>query len=372
MHQNFRDCDLIRKTIKDIEDYYLYTETKKNKIDSIAASALIDCFGKENINSQWLDSFKNTETKIAQYMEELERVAKLFHNEDIKLIALKNSGITKGIYTNFAESPMGDLDVLVRKEDFIKGHQILIKNGYQMKFRSALEKNDINDALRNGGSEYLTILPSGKKLWFELQWRPVSGRWINSKQEPSAEDLILRSKKIPNSFVRVLSSEDNLVQVCLHTAKHSYIRSPGFRLHTDVDRIVRESNVDWKLFENMVILLNIKTATFFSLKLSRDLLRTPIPNYIISKLKPPKWKQVIIENWLMRLGLFYPEEKKWSKLGFILFVILLYDNFSDLRVNIFPRKEWMQQRYNFKSPFILPFAYLYRIYNLIAKRKLNR
>ena len=47
---------------------------------------------------------------------------------------------------------------------------------------------------------------------------------------------------------QILSPEDNLLQVALHTAKHSYVRAPGFRLHSDVDRIVCFQEINWNIF----------------------------------------------------------------------------------------------------------------------------
>ena len=53
------------------------------------------------------------------------------------------------------------------------------------------------------------------------------------------------SLEVNGSNVRILAPEDNLLQVALHTAKHSYVRAPGFRLHSDVDRVVRFQSIDW-------------------------------------------------------------------------------------------------------------------------------
>jgi len=56
----------------------------------------------------------------------------------------------------------------------------------------------------------------------------VAGRWIRPDQEPGAEELLARSISIPGSAARLLAPEDNLLQIALHTAKHSYVRAPGF------------------------------------------------------------------------------------------------------------------------------------------------
>ena len=83
----------------------------------------------------------------------------------------------------------------------------------------------------------------GKK-WVELQWRPIAAGGYSPYNEPNADRLIDNSIKIPNSSVRILSPEENLLQCSLHTAKHSYVRAPGFRLHSDVDRIVRYQKIN--------------------------------------------------------------------------------------------------------------------------------
>ena len=93
----------------------------------------------------------------------------------------------------------------------------------------------------------------------------------------NGNELIDNSINIKNSSVKILAPEDNLLQVALHTAKHSYVRAPGFRLHSDVDRIIRFQKIDWSHFEKIVLKLKLKTAVYFSLFFAKDLLCTPIP-----------------------------------------------------------------------------------------------
>jgi len=266
---------------------------------------------------------------------------------------------------------MGDIDVLVRRSDFRKAHELLIANGYKMKFRSPLEAENLEMAERHGGAEYSVDLPSGEHLWFELQWRPVAGRWIRPDQEPDADELMARSVEIEGSSVRMLSPEDNLLQVSLHTAKHSYVRAPGFRLHTDVDRIVRSSDIDWQLFVERIQQLQVKTAVFFSLALAHDLLGTPIPQDVFNALQPTHWKTWLISRWLQKVGLFDPDEKKWGRVGYVVFVSLLYDNWRSLLRGVFPDRKWMFQHYGVNNNLLLlPFLHVHRLFDLLWKRTL--
>ena len=213
-----------------------------------------------------------------------------------------------------------------------------------------------------------SMLSNGEKLWLELQWRPVAGRWIRPDQEPSAEELMSRSVPISGTAVRILSPEDNLLQVALHTAKHTYIRAPGFRLHLDVDRIVKHQKINWNIFIRNVLRLQVKTPVYFSLIIPSKILGTPIPENVLKELEPPKWKVRSISHWLTSAGLFNPDERKFSRTGYLIFNALLYDNWSGLLKGIFPERSWMVERYEIEvQEHILPF-YIRRLVDLTFKR----
>ncbi len=372
IHKEHLDCESIVDLYNLIGDESLFAICKHNKVESIAADALATCYKDRELPNHWVGGYNKINQRIASYMHELDSTARLLADNDIELVALKNSGITRGLYTHYGACPMGDIDVLVRKSDFRRAHKILLDNGYQMKFRSPLEEENIEKAEQGGGAEYAVKLPNGDNLWFELQWRPVAGRWIRPDQEPSVDELMDRSVSIDGSSARLLSPVDNLLQVCLHTAKHTFVRAPGFRLHTDVDRIVRGCDIDWDLFASRVNNLRVKTAVFFSLALASDLLNTPIPDDILSKLSPGKWKVYLVSKWLQSVGLFDPDGRKWSRLGYIVFVSLLYDTVGGLIRGIVPDGAWMKERYGIKNSLLLPFFYVYRLVDLLWKRTLNK
>jgi hypothetical protein len=342
---------------------------EKNNVTCIAYDALNQC-PSITLCSYWKNSFDSTEKRITEYMSELDKVSAMLADHGIPLIALKNSGIARSLYPILGASPMGDLDVLVDKADFRNAHSVLIKFGYSMKFRSPLEEENIDSAEQHGGAEYSVTLESGNHLWFELQWRPIAGRWIRVDQEPSATDLIKRSVAIDGSQARLLSPEDNLLQVALHTAKHTYVRAPGFRLHTDVDRVVRSTNIDWDKFVEEVKRIEVRTAVFLSLALANRLLRTPVPESVLSELSPGSLKTRVLIFWLHRVGLFYPDGKKWGRLGYIIFVALLYDNLSGLLKSILPPPSVIRNHYVNYPNRPLVWLYIIRAIDLIKNRVL--
>ena len=367
-HCDYLEKDKIKQKYDSIGDEILFSQAKQNGVSSITGHALSIVLGEDNVPSHWLEEYEEINKRISSYMTELEKIAGLLDKNDIQLLALKNSGITKGLYPYYGSCPMGDLDVLVSKTVFRRAHAILTGAGYKLKFRSPLEEDNIEAAEHGGGAEYSVRLDNGEHLWFELQWRPVAGRWIQPEQEPKVDDLIKRSKPINDSKVRLLSPEDNLIQVALHTAKHSFVRAPGFRLHTDVDRIASVEDIDWAIFTSRVCELKTKTAVYLSLEMARTLLGTSIPDNVLSALKPNKLKVKVMNLWLEKVGIFEPDAPKWSKLGFIIFVSLLFDDFSDFFRGIFPSIRQMREDYDFSSSLLLPYYHGKRIFSLLIKR----
>lgn len=367
-HCDFLQHDRIKDLYNSIGDEELFSEAQSNGVASIVAHSLSIVLGAENLPEHWLEEYKSIDDKIVSYMVELEKVAQLLDKNDIALLALKNSGITIGLYPHYGSCPMGDVDVLVSKKTFRQAHAILTEAGYKLKFRSPLEEDNIEAAEHGGGAEYSVTMDNGEHLWFELQWRPVAGRWIQPEQEPKVDDLIKRSKAIDNSKVRLLSPEDNLLQVALHTAKHSFVRAPGFRLHTDVDRIATVEDIDWDVFITRVCELKTKTAVYLSLAMAKKLLGTDIPEKVLADLKPNQLKIKLMNNWLEKVGIFEPDAPKWSKLGYIIFVSLLYDDFKDFFSGIFPPSKQMKSDNQFSNSLLLPYYHGKRIFNLLVRR----
>lgn len=353
---------------REVGDDAAWLAAERNEVSSLLGSALERVVPAADLPQRWRDAVTTMAGRITLYLAELDRAAAALAAQGIRLVALKNSGIARGIYPNPAGCPMGDIDVLVNPRDFRRAHACLASLGYEFDSRSPLGEKGLAEAEQSGGSEYRVRLSDGSSLWVELQWRPVAGRWIQPHQEPAAAGLIARSTSVPNTAVRLLCPVDNLVQVCLHTAKHSYVRAPGFRLHTDVDRIVRRCALDWDEFIARVEGLEVRVAVFFSLTLAAELLRTPVPSRVLERLRPAKWKEEAVRRSLAAAGLFDPQARKWSKLGYIVFNLLLYDTGTGVWRAMFPTTEVMRRRYPIGGAWTLPWWHARRLWELAWKR----
>lgn len=350
---------------KEVGEDAAWNVARAHELESHVAHKLLQTYGEHRVPERWVNAHEATAKRIGIYMNLLDEMASELYVHGIPMVALKNAGIARGIYSCLGCSPMGDLDTLVRKSDFQRAHKILVGLGYQCKSRSLYDADDAAP----GGLEYQRDVEQAGNIWLELQWRSVAGRWIQRSQEPETDGLFSRSIAVEGTKVRLLSPEDNLLQVCLHTAKHSYLRAPGLRLHTDVERIVRGTPINWMVFLDNIKSLNVKTAVYYSLWLPSILIGTPIPFDVLKELEPSAAKKRLILQRIGKAGLFYPNSgNKFNKMSYIIFNLLLYDNTRSLLRAIFPDRDSMKERYGAATAFSLPYHHVRRLADACFRR----
>lgn len=322
-----------------------------------------------SVSQEWRELYDNCYRKASEKLVAAKEICQHMHDHGIDMIVLKNGGILADIIDDPAKMPMGDIDTVVRKDDFIKAYEIMLEAGYKFEYSNEYEVPDINNALRDGDAEYWKQIAPDHLLCCEIAWRIVAGRWMRPDCEPDTESNFSRMHYAKDSYIGILDPVDNLVQVCIHTAKHSYVRAPGLRLNLDVERIVRNCEIDWDLFLRKIEAAHTKTAAYYSLYISNGLFETPIPEWVMAALRPSRQKQASIEKMIAQAGLLHPKKRKFSKLGFLRFQTELYDSFSDMCHTLYPNMVWMKQRYGFTNSLLLPKYIVVRALDLVGIRK---
>lgn len=360
------NLDEIAQYYRQCQEQRLFRFAQEHEVAGIVAERL-RAIGQ--ITPIWENEAKAWKYRLTQRFEALDALASALSDANIPLVALKNAGIARAIYPYPEECPMGDFDVLVRKSDFSLAHDIVMSQGFELDFRAeeTIEEAGVQAGLLSGGTEYKKDL-GDDILWLELQWRAIAGRWIAPEVEPNADELIEKSIPVEGSALRILDPVSNLLQVCLHTAKHSYVRAPGLRLHTDVDRIVRAyPDLDWDSFVARVKAMHVKTSVYFSLKIPSDLFHTPVPEHVLIALEPPKCQKTFLYHAIRRAGLFHPLHRKFRRPEYLAFCALLFDHPAACMHSAFPSPEYMRAHYGVSSRQLLP-CYAKRFFNLIFKR----
>lgn len=361
------ELEYIKQSETRIRSNEFYEVAVEHELVSTIGAKLVKKIGLE-LGDPWKKEMDETRARLGFLFAKVEELGEDLKEHDIPLILLKNGGIAIDIMDDLAECPMGDIDMLCRKSDFHKAHEIILKHGFQFKFRSIYEFENLDEAFADGSTEY-SIQNGEETAWVELAWRPVAGRWIRKDKEPKADALVEASHKAKRSVNHVLSNEDNLLQVSCHTAKHSYVRAPGYRLHLDVDRIVSNNDIDWDLFIKKVNEVHSRVAVYFSLYLAQEILGTKIPARVLDALRPSKSKERSIMNMLLKANLMHPHGRKFSKLGFLRFQTALYDSFGDFLAVLFPPSADLKLKYKYKSCLLNPYYWCWYVLDMVGIRK---
>ncbi len=361
------ELEYIKQSENKIRSNEFYEVALEHELVSTIAAKLIKKTGLE-LGGPWKKEMEDTRARLGFLFAKVEELGAELKANGIPLILLKNGGIAIDIMDDLAECPMGDIDMLCRKSDFHKAHEIILRHGFNFKFRSIYEFENLDEAFADGSTEY-SIQNGNETAWIELAWRPVAGRWIRKDKEPKADVLVEASHKAKRSVNHVLSNEDNLLQVSCHTAKHSYVRAPGYRLHLDVDRIVSNNDIDWKLFIQKVNDVHSRVAVYFSLYLAKEILGTDIPVFVLDELRPSKARENRIMNMLLKAGLMHPHSRKFSKLSFLKFQTALYDSFGDFLAVLFPPASDLKLKYKYNSCLMTPYYWCWYVLDMVGIRK---
>lgn len=361
------ELEYIKKSEDIIRTSQFYEVAQEHELVSTIGAKLVKKIGLE-LGDPWKKEMEDTRKRLGFLFAKVEELGADLKDKGIPLILLKNGGIAIDIMDDLAECPMGDIDMLCRKRDFHKAHEIILEHGFNFKFRSIYEFENLDEAFADGSTEY-SIQNGEETAWVELAWRPVAGRWIRKDKEPKADDLVDASHKAKRSVNHVLSNEDNLLQVCCHTAKHSYVRAPGYRLHLDVDRIVSNNDIDWDLFIKKVNEVHSRVAVYFSLYLAQEILGTKIPANVLEALRPSRHKERSIMNMLLKANLMHPHGRKFSKSGFLRFQTALYDSFGDFCAVLFPPSTELKLKYKYKSCILTPYYWCLYVLDMVGIRK---
>ena len=366
--ENITDTERLKQQLMQVELPDFFQLCKEHELDGVVASHVLT-HELMTLPDYWQEAYEKEKAHLGFLKDKAADICRIMDENGITMVVLKNGGIMSDMVADPAACPMEDIDSLVKKSDFKMAHQILIDNGFQFEFRSEFEEEDLEAAFRDGSTEYRIATATGETMWFELAWRAVAGRWIRRDLEPDAETLVSNAYYAHGTKVGILSAEDNLLQVSVHTAKHSYVRAPGLRLHLDVERIVAHKKIDWDLFLQKVAAAHVKTSTYYSLYLANMLFDTPIPGPVLDALYPGKGKDHRVLKLIDKAGLLHPKGQKFSKLQFLVFQTSLYDSWKDAWFVLYPKNGGLREIYGYRNPLLTPYYLVLRALDLVGIRK---
>jgi hypothetical protein len=217
--------------------------------------------------------------QLAERLEQLRRQALLWDLErdrvlhalkrrEVTPVLLKGSALRERVYDDPTERSMGDLDLLVTREEVERSMDALREAGY------ASDSAEVLDAYRLRHFHYLLTHPRG--FIVELHWaltQPGSQVPLDEKRFLARAATSSRRNNVP---VRVPSAEELLLHVVSQNEDDAF---GLLRRVVDLDRIVALSpRLDWPYVARAATDSGLDLVLAVSLRLAQVLLRTDVPS----------------------------------------------------------------------------------------------
>lgn len=161
----------------------------------------------------------------------LSEVLEVFHQGGIKVILLKGSHLAQFVYEDAGVRPMGDIDILVKKDDLQKAEELLLQIGYNNQQKSTKAKSHLH-------LPYF-IHPEGN-VPLELHWTITKPIW---RFNIDLEGIWERAKAVTKDGIDMLvfSPEDLLLYLSLHAVYQHNLRALGLVPYCDIATIIHST-----------------------------------------------------------------------------------------------------------------------------------
>jgi len=282
---------------------------------------------------------------IALYSE-LEKILDSFARAGIEVILLKGAAFATTLYGDIGLRPMKDLDILIHKSDLEKAKTAVSSLGYSL-------DPSLLSLLKKGlpvGKYYLLhhphLPPYYKKkgrIFLEVHWTLTSRTMPFKFDTPGLWERAVGAE-ISERRVRVLSTEDALVYMCTHIARHRF--SANLREYHDLLMLTR-TTVNWNRVADLACENNLKTPVYYALQYTSQLFKTTAPDKYTDRLKPGALRTAVFKSILgaSTNRVFANSESDAGLLIDLLLIDRTTDQIRFLAEKIFPPILWMSIKY---------------------------
>jgi hypothetical protein len=315
----------------------------------------------EHIQDALRKLYADTWMQNQKILGELEVIARQFKDADIPTVVLKGICYVLTIYPDAGLRPMGDLDLMVPRENLNEAIRIVKKLGYEEKLPEAspgleaLLNHEI--CLQKTGERSITLeihhsLVADRSFVFSV---PVDWFW----QQTEIMNTVNQTRF---GGLYMLSPEAQI----LYAASHAMLQHGGsvvpLRWYYDLDQLIRsyDQRIDWNLLFSQAQFFEWGSALVAALQQTYLYFDTPIPENMRIALEKltDRHKSLITLQWNEATSHTLVEYQKLLKLtGYARFRLIL--------ALIVPGPKYMYWRYRHAKPWSLPIYYILRWWGIL-------
>lgn len=348
-------AEKIKETLSlDLNWAYFFERARSEGVLSLVYKSLCEIDDAESILPEGImERLKSCYYTIAArntlLYEKLNNILTSFNQARIEVIILKGMVLAETIYSDIALRPMYDIDILIRKEDFLSVEDRLKDLGY---INSVSYPEDFHK----------------DNMMVDVHWDLMNITRVKSRGKSYRIDMdkVWRNSvfiEIPGQKIRILSPEHCLMDLCLHLTLHHGLN--GLIWFVDIARLIKhyKNEIDWNKFIEDSLRYKIYKPLYYTFYYVKNILGQEIPLFVLDKLKPKR--QNLLEKKIFNLIL---SGASLENIRFF-FTLSTMENFIDrfifLKEIVLPSPKVLSARYNISSARLVPQYYVIHLKSVL-------
>ena len=257
------DWEILRRTAVDHGVLpFLYVRLKEAAPDRVPQTEM----------DRWKGMYQANARRNLVLTARLLKVLRVFEEHGIRAVPFKGPVLAETAYGDIALRQFGDLDLLVRKQDFQKVKGVLVSGGFRPQYAYTKRQEG---ARLNRIQEYVFEAGNGE-LQLDVHWG-FAPRYMGDRDIHGALDRA-RPGRVGGGEVFLLSDEDTLLMLCLHGMLHLWTR---LGLMCDLARFLEARiGIDLPGVLRTAEESGLRRVLLLGLALARDLLGAELPEGI--------------------------------------------------------------------------------------------
>ncbi|MBH1939381.1 nucleotidyltransferase family protein [Mobilitalea sibirica] len=341
---------------KTIDWYEVYEEALAHQVHTLIYPCVTRLSPKSKpdpeLLSKWEKETMRSVSEQLQHIDIIGHVLDTLYQEGIQVVALKGL-ILREYYPEPELRTMGDADILVHREDTNKVGKILNSFGYE------------------------EGISSNKHIAYIHQYYPcIEVHWTLSNQENNKSPVFTgpiwqntKKSDLLGNTTYILSDEDQLLHLIVHSLNHIYTSGFGLRQLCDITLFIEAkiNTINWRKVKAEVILFSMYNFASSIFILCKRLFFMKIPNDFIDATINTSYIDMLLQD-IIHSGVYgkrTPEREACSSILRFLHTQGSTRPFTGFHYKLsflFPSSKCLGPKYNYakKNPLLLPIAWLHR------------